>query len=298
VECPRSLQPGLPSAPGGLIRSTYPLEQGGYATISGTSMASPHVAGGVALLLQARPHTNSQIVRTILQNSADPKAWWGNPGLGFLDNVHRQGAGMLDIDDAILATTKIEPGKIAAGEGEMGPYSQELRIENKAGWDVTYDLSSVNAPSTGSNTFTSSFFLGNASVAFSAASVTVPAGGSASVVATITPAASPVGGQYGGYIVLTPQDGGQVYRVPFAGYIGDYQARQVLVPTSFGFPWLARQVGSSYVAEAQRTQRGKRAGGAGAEHGGTGTRQGYRRLVMGKLAGPWESRLGGWQRSC
>ena len=38
--------------------------------------------------------------------SADPKVWWGNPGVGFLDNVHRQGAGMLDIDDAILATTR------------------------------------------------------------------------------------------------------------------------------------------------------------------------------------------------
>ena len=84
-------------------------------------MSSPHVAGAAALLLQAKPKTNSQIVRTILQNSADPKAWWGNPQPGFLDNVHRQGAGMLDIDDAILATTRIEPGKIAVGEGEAGP---------------------------------------------------------------------------------------------------------------------------------------------------------------------------------
>jgi minor extracellular serine protease Vpr len=45
-------------------------------------------------------------VRGILQNSADPKNWWGNPGLGFLDNVHRQGAGMLDIPGAIMATTQ------------------------------------------------------------------------------------------------------------------------------------------------------------------------------------------------
>ena len=84
-------------------------------------MASPHVAGAAALLLQARPRTPAQAVRGILQNSADPEPWWGNPALGFLDNVHRQGAGMLDIDDAILATTKIEPGKIAAGESESGP---------------------------------------------------------------------------------------------------------------------------------------------------------------------------------
>ena len=52
------LKPDI-GAPGGLIRSTYPLEQGGYATISGTSMSSPHVAGAVALLMQARPDTSA-----------------------------------------------------------------------------------------------------------------------------------------------------------------------------------------------------------------------------------------------
>src|SRR5690606_8873591 len=75
-----ALKPDI-GAPGGLIFSTYPLEAGAYATISGTSMASPHVAGAAALLLQAHPGTPAGAVRGILQNSADPKNWWGNPGL-------------------------------------------------------------------------------------------------------------------------------------------------------------------------------------------------------------------------
>ncbi len=240
-----ALKPDI-GAPGGNIYSTYPLELGGYATLSGTSMSSPHVAGAVALLLQAKPKTNSQIVRTILQNSADPKAWWGAPTAPYLDNVHRQGAGMLDIDDAILATTRVEPGKLAVGESEAGPQAFTLRVENSAKMPVTYDLSSVNALSTGPNTFTVAAYTSNASVTFDMASVTVPAKGSAEVVATINPATGPAGGQYGGYIVLTPQGGGQVYRVPFAGFIGDYQSKQVLVPTSYGFPWLSVLYMGSY----------------------------------------------------
>jgi subtilisin family serine protease len=232
-----ALKPDL-GAPGGNIWSTYPTEKGSYASMGGTSMASPHVAGAVALLLQAKPRTPSQAVRGLLQNSADPKPWWGNPGLGFLDNVHRQGAGMLDIDDAILATTKIEPAKLSLGEGETGPQTRTLWIENSSPDPVTYNLSYVNALSTG-GVITPSFSTSNASVTFSAPSVTVPGFGKASVAATVTPATGPLNGQYGGYLVFTPQGGGQVYRVPFAGFVGDYQGIQVLVPTTSGFPWLS-----------------------------------------------------------
>jgi minor extracellular serine protease Vpr len=239
-----ALKPDI-GAPGGNIYSSYPLELGGYATLGGTSMASPHVAGAVALLLQARPNTSSQVVRGILQNSADPQLWYGNPGLGFLDNVHRQGAGMLDIDDAILATTKITPAKISTGESQAGSYTQKLTLENSSSAPVTYDLSYVNALSTG-GVITPTFYSSDASVTFNRASVMVAAGGKASVMATIHPATGPDQAQYGGYIVFTPRGGGQIYRVPFAGFVGDYQSIQVLTPTANGFPWLAVSIGGAF----------------------------------------------------
>lgn len=230
-----SVKPDI-GAPGGLIRSTWPLEQGAYATISGTSMSSPHTAGGVALLLEARPNTPSNAVRSILQNSADPKNWWGNPGLGFLDNVHRQGAGMLDIPGAVLSTVTVEPGKLSLGESEAGPSVRTLTITNNGTDAVTFDLSHSPALATGSNTFAPSFFASFASAAFSASSVTVPAGGTATVDVTLTaPAGLANRGQYGGYIVLTPQGGGAAYRVPYAGLKGDYQSILVLNPAASGF---------------------------------------------------------------
>lgn len=239
-----TLKPDL-GAPGGNIYSTYPLELGGYATMSGTSMSSPHVAGAVALLLQAKPKTSPQLVRDILQNSAVPALWSLGPSYGLLDNVHRQGAGMIQIDKAILATTMITPGKISAGEGAAGPYTQKLTITNKATAAVTYDLSYENAISTG-GTITPSFYGSDAEVTFNVNSIKVPAGGTATVNAKIYPASGPADGQYGGYIVFTPQGGGQVYSVPFAGFVGDYQGIQVLAPTPYGFPWLAVLYGGSY----------------------------------------------------
>jgi subtilisin family serine protease len=244
-----ALKPDI-GAPGGLIRSTWPLERGGYATISGTSMSSPHVAGGVALLLQARPGTDAHMVRTLLMNSADPKPWWGGtpPGsTGFLDNVHRQGAGMLDIDDTILATTRVDPGKLALGESQAGPAVRTLTIVNRRGVPVTYTLSHEPALGTHGSTFSPSFNTSFATVTFSASSVTVPADTKATVTVTITPPTAPDRGQYGGYIVFTPTTPGQVYRVPYAGFIGDYQSIQAMTPTPFGFPWLAKLVGGSFV---------------------------------------------------
>jgi minor extracellular serine protease Vpr len=247
-----SLKPNI-GAPGGAIFSSYPLELGGTATLSGTSMSSPHVAGGVALILQANPKINANAMITRLQNSADPKAWSGNASLGFLDHVHRQGAGMLDIVGTIGATTVIEPSQLSLGESEGGPKTSTITVKNEGNTAVTYALSHTAGLATGPNTMSgasyniSGVFSAPATVTFSVPSVTVPAKGSASFDVTVTANAALVDrGLYGGYVVLTPSGDGAVYRVPFAGFKGDYQSTVVLTPTVNGFPWLAQLVGTSY----------------------------------------------------
>jgi hypothetical protein len=230
-----TLKPDI-GAPGGSIWSTYPLELGGYASLGGTSMSSPHVAGAVALLLQAAPKTKAEDVRDILQNSAVPAPWWGNPGLGFLDNVHRQGAGMLQIDKAILATTSVTPGKLSLGEFEQGALTQKtvkIEIENNTNSTVTYTLGHAPALATGANTFAPSFLDGFATVTFDVPTLTLKKKEKKKVEVTVTGHADSVVRIFGGYVTVTPDNGAPMLRVPYAGYNGDYQAIQVLTPVAF-----------------------------------------------------------------
>jgi minor extracellular serine protease Vpr len=239
-----SLKPDL-AAPGGFIQSTWPLEKARYAVVSGTSMASPHVAGAAALYLQAHPRTRARSVRAILQNSADPA-----PGPnGSVESVARQGAGLIDIDDAILATARIVPGKLSLGD-DGSARRHRLTIVDRGRSAVTYTLSAANAPAVaGRDVFFEHQETAPSAVAFthaghSATTVSVPAHGRARVDVRITPDAGlSEGALYGGYLVFTPADGGSPLRVPFAGYKGDYQAVPAMTPTTQGYPWLARQTG-------------------------------------------------------
>jgi subtilisin len=60
-------------APGVCIRSTY---LGGYATMSGTSMAAPHAAGGAALYRATHPTASPQTVKSALQNAGSLHWSW------------------------------------------------------------------------------------------------------------------------------------------------------------------------------------------------------------------------------
>ncbi len=246
-------------APGGAIRSTYPLDHpggnNGYATLSGTSMSSPHTAGAVALLLQAKPSTPVLNIRDVLQNSADPHVWSLNAASGLVDHVHRQGAGMLDIVGAIQSTTLITPGKLSLGEVESGSVTRTLSIANEGASDVTYTLSHVAAvatrgthPGTPAPPNALQFLNVPSMVSFSASRVVVGAGTTATVDVTITPSpAAPDQTIFNGYLVATADPGGQVYRVPYAGFKGDYQSIQILRPTPAGFPWLAKLVQTAII---------------------------------------------------
>ncbi len=91
------------SAPGQNVRSC--IRNGGFANFSGTSMAGPHVAGAVALIISANPELRGQVetIESILRNSAvqiiDSTDCFGVSGLSIPNHVY--GHGRIDVLKAV-----------------------------------------------------------------------------------------------------------------------------------------------------------------------------------------------------
>ncbi|MCY7347150.1 MAG: S8 family serine peptidase [Pyrinomonadaceae bacterium] len=64
------------AAPGSSVLSTYNSSDAGYATLSGTSMATPHVAGAAALLSAYNPNLSAASLKATLMNTVDPLTQW------------------------------------------------------------------------------------------------------------------------------------------------------------------------------------------------------------------------------
>jgi minor extracellular serine protease Vpr len=235
-----NLKPDI-GGPGGQIYSTWPHQQfGGHNTIGGTSMASPHVAGLAALIVQAKHKSIApEQVRTLLMNTSDPAGLNIAPGAG-LEPTWRQGSGLAQVVPAVQTPAWVIPSKLSLGGGNGG--SRQLRITNSGSSPITYDLSHVSTVGTGPASgaaypFAFGYFAAPNSASFNSLSVTVGAGSSATVNVTINAAgAAPLQSLYGGYVVLTPRGGGDALRVPYVGFKGDYQSLPVLTSASCGLP--------------------------------------------------------------
>ncbi|KAJ2908004.1 hypothetical protein GGI21_003320, partial [Coemansia aciculifera] len=108
-------------APGGNIFSTFPLALGGYTSLSGTSMASPYVAGMAALILQAKAKRISvDEVRRLILESARPVI---DTNSTALLSPLRQGSGLANIWDSIASLATIDPPQLSLNYTELSAQS-------------------------------------------------------------------------------------------------------------------------------------------------------------------------------
>ena len=115
-----ALAKGCPPAELGLPCELYRGEYGGddaseadivanyawYGSLHGTSMAGPHVAGAVALLLQANPNLTPHEVQVILAATASDRQEAGRD--------IEAGYGLVNVQEALIAATRLKAGKSLA----------------------------------------------------------------------------------------------------------------------------------------------------------------------------------------
>ncbi|KZT21765.1 subtilisin-like protease [Neolentinus lepideus HHB14362 ss-1] len=132
------------SAPGGNILSTLPIALGSYGVESGTSMATPFVAGSAALLLQNRGKDTAKSLRSLLQTTASNVASSKTDG-DPLQTVSQQGAGLIQVDRAISTKTVVSPGQLTLNDTAHFEGFKTFTIKNTGSKAVTYRISHVPA---------------------------------------------------------------------------------------------------------------------------------------------------------
>jgi serine protease AprX len=80
-----------------------------YLRLSGTSMATPVVAGAVALLLQRRPNLSPDEVKALLVGTTQP---YGQDSAGAVPDPVADGSGLLDVLAAIQSDTAAPSGSV------------------------------------------------------------------------------------------------------------------------------------------------------------------------------------------
>ena len=203
------LKPDI-TAPGGNIFSAFVGSGDDGINLSGTSMASPHVAGAAALLRQLHPTWSVQEVKDVLMNTATDAERGGE-----VYPVALMGAGRVRVDVAADVSSVVVPGSatFAVRESDrtaVKTYTFDLQVRNKGTSTKTFAISDAFRTPTEDD---GSIMLSHP------ASISVSQGRartftlSLQVDFRLLPPSDFL--EYDGFVTLTQTNGGDVLRVPF-----------------------------------------------------------------------------------
>ncbi|MGH3681038.1 MAG: S8 family serine peptidase, partial [Natronosporangium sp.] len=203
---------GITSARGAGTSLGDPVDAN-YTTASGTSMATPHVAGAAAILLQQHPDLSPAQVKAALAGT-------GVPGDGL--TVFQQGGGRIDLPAALDAPVRATPAPLNLGffgypHDGTAPVEAEIAYTNRTDAPVTLELSLAVANQDGDPAPDPML-----SVSPPTLQVAAGAGGTATVRLDVREGGP---GQYGGYLVATA--GGQVVNRTPVGFHKEQEMYQL-----------------------------------------------------------------------
>ncbi|MFI6515052.1 S8 family serine peptidase [Spirillospora sp. NPDC050679] len=188
-----------------------------YTRLSGTSVATPHVAGAAAILAQQHPDWDGRRIKSTLMASAK-----------HLDGVsmHVQGAGRVDVAKAVAQQVSASPATIGADakwpDSGSDPYQQKIAYSNAGDAPVTLDLAVSLSTQQGQA-------LPANAARLDRTQVTVPANGTATVTLALGGVDGVKPGLYSGHLTASA-GGAPVVRTPANAYVEPPTAN-VTLPT-------------------------------------------------------------------
>ncbi|KAH7162210.1 peptidase S8/S53 domain-containing protein [Dactylonectria estremocensis] len=248
-------------APGGGILSTYPRDLGNYAVLSGTSMATPLLAGIFALISEVRGTLEPELIENLLSASSNPQLFHdGAAYYGFLAPVPQQGAGLVQAHDAAHAKILLSPSSLSFNDTDNFIESRNFTLKNTCTKDVEFDISHIPAGTAYTlventiypDSFPNEFATEQATLKFSENKVTVKGGESVTIEVLPTP---PNGLQakrlpvWSGYVAINGTDGSSL-SIPYQGLTGSLHDSTVLGPED---TWVSRSNDDYLLAVPENT---------------------------------------------
>ncbi|HEV7887153.1 MAG TPA: S8 family serine peptidase, partial [Acidimicrobiales bacterium] len=209
--------PGVDVVSAGYNGTVFPEKYTGFGSASGTSMATPHVAGAAALLKALHPAWTPAQVKSALMNTATDQV--------FLDTAHSnqagvldRGAGRIDLSEAIDPGLSLDVPSVSAGERPAGTgQTTAVKATNLDPGVQTWSLS-TDVDTAGLN------------IDLSKSTLTAGPGGTAAFNVTLSTESGAEPGDYEGSVVLENLTAAKTLHIPvFLRVVVDAPTTDVLL---------------------------------------------------------------------